>query len=220
MSIYYDDFYSEPSEFERQIDEFKQSLINAVKQEHIDEITRLRKENAELQEFKQNKEEIKYQHEQELKKIRSEQEIFERSVKKMRLTELFGENMFIAWYSFPERVETPKCDKCNEHRSIVFLSPSGKRCDEKCPDCGETKYVYKPAELTCYKFNQARDRCNEVSRVNLYFLRKDVDGDDNFESNRSMYNKEPYEDVRHYRIAFFDRDECQKYCDWKNGGTV
>lgn len=29
----YDDFYDEPSEFEQQVDEFKQSLMNAVKDE-------------------------------------------------------------------------------------------------------------------------------------------------------------------------------------------
>jgi hypothetical protein len=33
---YYDDFYDEPNEFEQMIDEFKQSLVKSVKQEHRD----------------------------------------------------------------------------------------------------------------------------------------------------------------------------------------
>ena len=42
MSYYdYEDYYGEPSEFEQQIDEFKNSLFNAVKQEHKDKMEQL-----------------------------------------------------------------------------------------------------------------------------------------------------------------------------------
>ena len=48
----YDDFYGEPSEFEMQISEFKDSLKQSVSHEWIDKMNALEKENAELQEVK------------------------------------------------------------------------------------------------------------------------------------------------------------------------
>lgn len=59
MSYYDNDFYNEPSEFEEQIDQLKESLMNAVRDEHKAEVERLRKENAELQEVKRAFETIK-----------------------------------------------------------------------------------------------------------------------------------------------------------------
>lgn len=53
--IDYDDFYDEPSEFQIQIAEFKQSLMESVKQEFLDEMERLKTENRELQTFKREK---------------------------------------------------------------------------------------------------------------------------------------------------------------------
>ena len=53
----FDDFFDEPSEFEKQIFEFKESLKNVVKQEILDEMERLREENRSLREIKKLKQE-------------------------------------------------------------------------------------------------------------------------------------------------------------------
>ena len=51
MSWYEDDFYNEPSEFEIQVEEFKESLAKAIKGEFLEEMGRLKEENRKLQEI-------------------------------------------------------------------------------------------------------------------------------------------------------------------------
>jgi hypothetical protein len=48
----YNDFF-EPSGFEQQVDDLKESIRQSVKAEIQDELQRLREENAQLQEVKQ-----------------------------------------------------------------------------------------------------------------------------------------------------------------------
>ena len=57
----YDDFYSEPIDFEMQVDEFKSSLMASVKDEYKAEMARLRKENAELKPVKERMREIEFE---------------------------------------------------------------------------------------------------------------------------------------------------------------
>jgi len=217
MDYYDEEFYNEPSEFEMQIDEFKQALIESVKKEYVDEMDRLRKENAELQDFKENKKAIENEHRQALHKMETEKAQFEKSLKNKRLTDLFGENMFTAWYPNSKSIKPPKCDQCDDNREIHFTSPSGKKLTEPCPTCGNSKSVYEPEELECYKFTQGKpDRWTDECRIYLYFRRVSSDKDDYFESNRKAYDGGKYEEVRSYDTAFFDLEECQKYCDWKN----
>lgn len=99
MSYYYDydEFYNEPSEFERQVGQFKQSLIEAVKREHKDEVDRLRKENTELQEIKKRKKEIEQDHKNALSALNREKQEFERKTKQARLDELLGECWLQGW---------------------------------------------------------------------------------------------------------------------------
>lgn len=49
----WDDFY-EPSEFDQQVEEWKEALKKSVKKEYMDEMERLRRENAELMDIKKN----------------------------------------------------------------------------------------------------------------------------------------------------------------------
>ena len=51
----FDDFYDNSSEIEALTEEFKDSLLKSVKEEFLNEMDRLRKENAELKEFKLKK---------------------------------------------------------------------------------------------------------------------------------------------------------------------
>lgn len=62
MCYYDDDFFYEPSEFEEKVDEFKECLALAVKEDILAELKKLREENESLKEFKGKKE----QYEREL----------------------------------------------------------------------------------------------------------------------------------------------------------
>ena len=65
MSYYYDDeFYTEPSEFDEEIESFKEALSKSIQKKFLDEMEELREENISLREFRDNKE----RYEQENKK--------------------------------------------------------------------------------------------------------------------------------------------------------
>ena len=56
----WEDFYNEgPSDFDIAIEEFKEGLRKTVKEEILNEMSRLKKENEELQEVKKNFDKIK-----------------------------------------------------------------------------------------------------------------------------------------------------------------
>lgn len=212
----YDDFYSEPSEFEQQIEEFKASLIGSVKDKYKEEMERLRKENEELQSVKNDWLNIQKEYKDKNRQIVTDKENFERKLKKMRITELLGENLLTGWFPASQRIEKPKCDKCDEGRRIYYEKPSGKRDYETC-QCGEPTYFYQPQEIQCIEFYQSKSTWNsEYPRMSLYFQRKEDKDYDAFERCRNPYNGEPFEDLQSYRIVFFKQEDCQRYCDWKN----
>ena len=64
----FDDYY-EPSEFEQQVEEFKDSLRHSVKQETQELIERLRKENEELRSVRDNWEEVKRSYEKKQREL-------------------------------------------------------------------------------------------------------------------------------------------------------
>lgn len=68
MSYYDYDFYEEPSEFDIQIEEFKSSLASSVRKEFLEEMDALKKENASLREFRDNKD----KYERELREAKAE----------------------------------------------------------------------------------------------------------------------------------------------------
>jgi hypothetical protein len=122
----YDDFYAEPSEFEMQIEEFKDGLMKSVKQEFLDEMERLKAENAELRVFKSRKNEIEAERKKESHEHLLKLEDAERNAKKMRLSELMSENFLQGWGVESKGEKMPKCDKCDKHRRIKYTTPLGK----------------------------------------------------------------------------------------------
>ena len=64
-----DEFYNEPSEFDMQVDQFKQTLMNMVKDEYKEEMFRLAKENEELQQVKADFDQIKQSYQQKEREL-------------------------------------------------------------------------------------------------------------------------------------------------------
>ena len=118
MSDY--DFYDEPSEFEMQIEEFKQGLMRAVKQEILDEMESLREENMELQTFKREKDQMKREHRDALVDLQIKANDAEKKANRKKLVEVFGEYLTVAWGVLDDYVALPKCDKCDDQRYIHF----------------------------------------------------------------------------------------------------
>lgn len=128
MSYYDEDFFYEPTEFEGQLEEFKQVLTESIRDDYKEKMAQLEKENAELRVIKNDFETIKQSYEDAKRELRFERSDMERSIRRERLTELM-KDFEITLYHAELKFETgPKCDKCNERRAIEYITPLGKEC--------------------------------------------------------------------------------------------
>ena len=156
----YEDFYNEgPSDFDIAVEEFKEGLRKTVKKEILDEMTRLRKENEELQEVKKNWAQIQMEYRFKEEKFNREKSEIEREVARKKFNELttiadFGEHIYVIDY---KEGHVPKCDKCDDNRQIHFKSPSGRDCKEDCPVCGKRYYIYYPKPADAIKIRFSND---------------------------------------------------------------
>lgn len=228
MSYYdYEDYYGEPSEFEQQIDEFKNSLFSAVKKEHQDKMNKLEKENQELQEVKKNWKAVESEYKSKIRELENEKSKLELNAKRMRLEELFeGEFNTILYKPYDKYVYAKKCNVCDEDRKIKFLSPSGKEMKEDC-ECVKPYRKYEPKPYYCSEFrvNRRREK-GEMPLLMWYKKYKDYDSDydgytyDSSDLVKKIYSPDmDFETIfkdDHYNIYFRNEEDCQKYCDWLN----
>lgn len=225
--MYYEnDFYDEPSEFEMQVEEFKDALKSAVKKEHQDEVNRLRAENDELQEIRNNFESIKQQYDKKLRELEIEKQKATRDAKRMRLNELFGDMNVVMYRPISTHVYEPKCNVCDNHRQITFMSPSGNEMRDNCK-CGKihTKYVSRPYYCTEFRVN-TRTTTGELPLLMWYEQYKDSTSDhDGYEYSgsdrvRVIYSEgTDFADIltdHKYNIYFRDVEDCDKFCKWAN----
>ncbi|KWX79944.1 hypothetical protein [Paenibacillus jilunlii] len=216
MSYYDEDYYNEPSEFEQQVDAFKESLLNAVKEEHKAEIERLRKENAELQEVKQNLESIKREYNQKVAELGIQKNNLKNEVRRERLLELMGDFKAELFSPRTKWMSGPKCNKCDDKRRIPFLSPSGKEMVEDC-SCKNNILIYEPRTNICSSF-EVRN-----GKFMAWYKSYSVDRADGMELEslgvsdvaKFIWAGEKFEDIKDYYKAYFKTEEdCQSYCDW------
>jgi len=209
----YSDFFYEPSEFEMQIDEFKQSLLESVRDEYKAEMERLRKENSELQDIKKDFKNIQDEYARKCRELEYERDRMERKVRSERLNTLlegFQTSLYRAdWtYEYP-----PKCDKCDENRRISYTTPLGREATENCT-CKVSTKTYYPLEYVLYDISLYRDG----SQLRGYYEPKDVDRIRRTVDEKDIYQQgTPFEELQTHRYTFFkSKEDCQRYCDWLN----
>ena len=224
--MYYDDYF-EPSEYDIMMDEFKQSIIKNVKQDIKDEIDSLKKENAELKNKLEHLDELeaaasraKFEAQNKIKDSMQE-------AKKLRIDQLFEGLHTQAWKA-ESNIEyiMEKCDKCDDKRKIHFFSPSGREYTEDC-QCAKQKYVYSPKEVFLGKVyiskTYSTGAAKERSQVNFYINRQGRDfsdelhliGDSDSYAHREYYGQD-FDNVDSYRTFFYNKEDCERYCAWKN----
>lgn len=204
---YYDSWFEENWCEEPREEEV--ALIKAIKesvrQDIKTEMERLRKENAELQQYKKERQEYE-------SRLQTEVEAYKRTLRQGKVKELFGDYIGTGWGVGCNTILPPKCNKCDEKRLVHFKSPSGRELTELC-ECACGKFVYKPIELTLIKFSKYRD---EIIR---YFIDRDHTTENYWEYEDSTSNiydgKTPFEDLICWRIVFLDKETCERYCAWK-----
>ena len=158
--MYYpDDFYDEPSEFDMQMEEFKESLAKAIKSEFLEEMERLKAENRKLQGIKENFEQVKRGYEQKKWECDRVMREAESNAKRMRIEELMERFKTILWRPNWKYLYGPKCDKCDKDRRIEITLPSGNKVKDEC-ECEKSMVkVMVPEMMVRYEL---ADRDREV----------------------------------------------------------
>jgi hypothetical protein len=213
---YYDesDFFHEPSEFEQQMDELKESLLKSVKKDYIDEMERLKKENEELQEVKKNMKNLESEHRDSLAKLNRERQDLEYKVRRERISSLVGgtEYFTTAYRSKPKT----RCGKCDDGR-IRYKTPSGKDAYEYC-ECHGNYHIYEPIPIILSELS-IRDgkgcawyKVRDSGRYDEYL---EYYGD-SISGTELIKDEKQFEGLSAYKTLFETEELAQKFCDLKN----
>lgn len=215
MSYYDHDFYREPSEFEKEIDAFKQTLMNSVKDSYKAEIEQLRKENAELQEVKKNFEQIKADYRNKEHQLETDRKKLVYQVRQESLKKLLEDYQIIMWNVTTIREIGPKCDRCDDNRRLFYTTPLGKVMYEDCI-CKAGKKVYVPKENIRVEFKKRND-----SNFTVWYTDygDNEDGYKHGQVPKDLYHPGmKFEALKeHYHGTYFrEKEDCQRFCDWLN----
>lgn len=219
MCYWNEENFFEPGEFDEKIEELKNELRESVKKEINDGIEKLRKENKELQGIKRNFESIKKNFEKKKDECDRAMRNAESRAKQTRLKELMEHFKFTLWAVDWDYQYKKKCDKCDVHRRIQVVLPSGKTVDDEC-SCRVSKKVYRPKENVLYEFSE-RNR-----EFVAWYRAKGDEGEEYFvEDIRAEYAKTIVDHNKDFKeiegkelrkVFFTTKEECQAFCDYLN----
>lgn len=207
----WEEFY-EGSEFDRQIEEFKDALREDVKRETLEEIEQLQKELAELRDFKVRKDEIEKEYREKMRAAQIAAADAEHKWKNARLHTLLGEYLVGGFTVKCEFIRGPKCSKCDENRRIHFQSPSGRDMSERCLcDVSVKRHIPVPIEL--YRIDAEKS----YGKDEFVFAREGSSGyGDVYYARNIVRDLDHPEKIDTCSAMFLDKELCQKYCDWLN----
>lgn len=212
MSYYGEEFYNEPSEFDQQIYEFKESILKSVKDEFLSEMEKLRTENTELQAIKKDWRNIQSEYETKYRQLEYERKDMEKKISKKRLNDLMEDFKIILYTARSTRLLPEKCNKCNEKRQISYMTPSGREAFESC-ECSSGKVVYYPEEFVCYELYLNRN--NMISGI---YKERNYSDDglrsSGISSDDVYQDGTDYDKLNYYSTMFRSKEKCQEYCDW------
>lgn len=207
----WEDFY-EGSEFDRRIEEFKDALREDVKRETLEEIEQLKKELAELRDFKERKDEIEKEYREKMREAKIAANEAEQKWKNARLCTLIGEYLTGGFTVKCEFIQGPKCQKCDANRKIHFKSPSGRDMSENCL-CAVSVKRHIPVPIELYKIDAGKLRVKDE----FVFSREGAEDYGDFYYARDIVRDlEHPEEINTYSAMFLNKELCQKYCDWLN----
>lgn len=232
----FDDYY-EPSEGELFFDEMKEKFREILREDVNSELSRLTKENAELRKTVQEYNDKRMELARRERDIQYKEDNLKRDVERefysKTMDEVFEHLLEDSEVWYAERVphEKPKCDLCNEEREMIATYPNGEVVKKQC-DCAKPTYVYEPVisvnkQITFHKAYKPR----YSDHKKCYFTKnyqpnKDyVEAYDYYSEFRieNIYDEfnddvKEYHEAKRYgeKIAFRNKEACQKYCDWLN----
>lgn len=214
---FYDaDFYTEANEFDRQVDEFKESLMKGVKAEIIEEMENLRKENAELQDVKSDFESIKKDYKRKEQSLEIFRSNLENQVRQEHWTKLLKNQEVIMYKAIGRYEQGEKCNKCDEYRYIHYTSPQGNPTKEPC-NCAARKTVYKPSEEVRYEFAISRGEMRAWYKRSQYSddrLVIDQNYDGVIAQHVILDRSSDFSKLDYRKTVFKTEEDYQAFCDY------
>lgn len=219
---YDEEFYREPSEFDAQVEEFKESLAKSVKEEFLEEMERLRKENQNLQGIKEHFEQIKRDYDKKTHELEMAIQNAENKAKRMKVEEIMKKYKVFFWRPAFSFLYGPKCDKCDDSRQIEISLPSGKKVKDDCECRMSQARVAVPERMMRYELADRdgkvvawykscgkegeRYYCADYAST-VYADKAIVEPGTSFDVLMKKENRE---------ILFRTREECLAYCEYLN----
>lgn len=235
----YPDFYDyyEPSEGEMFFDEMKEKFREILREDVNTELSRLTKENAELRKTVKEYNDKKMELARRERDIQYKEDNFKRDVERefysKTIEDVFEQLLEDSevWYAEHVPHEKPKCGLCDEERQMVATYPNGDVVKKQC-DCARPTYIYEPVisvnkQIRFHKAYKPRysdhKKCyfTKNHRPNKDYVEAyDYYSEFRIENIYDEFNDEvkEYHEAKRYgeKIAFRNKEACQKYCDWLN----
>ena len=206
----FDDFYDESSEFRQLMHEFEESLRSSIKQEFLDRMEILERDNANLREIRDNWDRKVRELQEACIQREAEAQKVIRDAKRIRFRELISEVTPVVYAIDYNIVPKPKCNLCDEYRRIKYITPTGRQATENCT-CNDSNYEYyvKPVHAVQLKYDD-----NGIKRVEYLF---NEDAEDRLSALRSrLIDDEPFDIKNRYGAMFLSEEKAKAYAEWLN----
>lgn len=223
MSYYDEGYYREPTEFEEMLDSFKESLASSIKEETQKEMTRLRKEVAELKAQTTNLRKLEkaaeYAQQQAETKARLAEHEAKTEYNKKKFGELIKQLTDPKYVVYCNYVTGEKCAECDERRYITFTSPQGREEKSQC-QCADRSRVYEVREECVVEVQKSRQYGQP--EYNLWYEARPSGsyGDDDYVRSRWVLKPEDLtqdELLKKYsEVGFDSKEEAQKLAEALN----
>lgn len=233
--------YDEEMFWESQVDEEMAQLTDQmfdtirkrVRNDITEELERLRAENNELRPIKDKLNELEYNFKKKERELEREYVNKTEEYKKSTLQEIINEHGIEYWDVAKRPRKIPKCDKCNENRSLVFFSPTNKEYHERC-SCDKTVFRYEVVPVTLYEIIKYTDKWSKQKNRwrMLYRFQKDKwrdsesliydacnswdEPDSKNTTDYFMKRESDFDNYKYNHSLFETKELAQKYCDIQN----
>lgn len=153
----FDDYFEEPGAFDQEVESFKQSLRDSVKQEITEKIEKLTAENKAKDEKLANLTALELAAEQ--KRIEYERKMGSAEREALDMVRKDGLRKLLDVLAEPryridmERKSQPKCNKCNGDRKLEYTTPRGRVAYEAC-ECAATTLVWVVQEQLVHEITK------------------------------------------------------------------
>lgn len=206
----YDDFFA-PSEFDQEVDAFKNTLRQSVKTEILEELERLREENEELNLLKMNFDERVRLYKEDCQRREFEAQRAIDNAKRAHFNELVNEVAPFAWCVDWRYISQEKCGECDQYRQRHFISPLGREMKENCL-CAESTKEYFVKRVPVVELRYTKKGIHDV-----HYLANEA-GEDRFSSYESdFFDDVSFESINPWRRALFhSENKARLYAAWKN----